>query len=218
MPRRCAACNKILTAEEKTVCSECNKSLISADKDFLAKEYSRKFLPDKFIDAFYSAFIFKDDNPIREILHKLKYSKNFRAGIFFGEKIADKFFDEITNFNADFIIPVPLHKIKKAERGYNQSFYIAKGVNKKIPVKIRTDILKRKKYTETQTQLSSNERKANVANAFLLRKPKVISNKKIILIDDVTTTGATTSEIAKLLKSNGAEKILLLTAAIPVIE
>ncbi len=116
------------------------------------------------------------------------------------------------------IIPVPLHKLKKAERGYNQAFYIAAGIARRTGAKVKTGVLKRVKFTETQTQLNSEERRENVKSAFEVKKKNVLKKKNVILVDDVTTTGATTTEAARELKKHGAGKIMLLTVAIPEIE
>lgn len=151
-------------------------------------------------------------------MHALKYEKKFRAGIFLGEKIAEKFNEKIKKFSPDMIIPVPLHKLKKAERGYNQAFYIAEGIARLTGAKVKTGVLKRVKFTETQTQLNSEERRENVKSAFEVKKKNVLKNKNVILVDDVTTTGATTTEAARELKKYGAGKIMLLTVAIPEIE
>ena len=148
----------------------------------------------------------------------MKYNNNFRAGIFLGKKIAERFLNEIVSAKYDFIIPVPLHPLKKAERGYNQSYYIAKGISQITKIKIGNNIVKRKRYTSTQTKLSAIERKENIRNAFTIKKIDKIRGKKIILVDDVTTTGATVTEVAKKLKKIGVSEILLLTAAIPKIE
>ncbi len=193
--------------------------MIFADTAFLSDEFSRKFSDEKTIDAFYAAFVFKENNPVRTLLHKLKYDGKFKAGIFLGEETAKRFRDEIARFEPDLIIPVPLHKLKKAERGYNQAFYIAKGISRETGVKVARNVLVRIKYTETQTHLSAKERKQNVANAFSVKKRAAgkLAAANVILVDDVSTTGATTLAAARELKRAGARKILLLTAAVPEI-
>ncbi len=218
IPRFCEACDKKLATNEKVLCPDCLAGLTPTDKNLLQTEYERKFGNDNSIDEFYSAFIFKVDEPIQKLLHKLKYKNKFRIGNFFGEKLAERFENEIKNFSPDFIIPVPLHRLKKAMRGYNQSYYIAKGIAKQTGIKVNGKILVRKKFTETQTHLNAEERKLNIENAFNVRKASKIKGKRVILIDDVITTGATTSEAAKVLKENGAEKIMALSVAIPELD
>jgi ComF family protein len=215
LPRTCAVCGNKLNQEEEFICANCEQLLNPTELLFLKNEYSRKFYENKFIDEFYSPFLFSEENIIRNIIHELKYKNKFRAGIYLGKKICERFSNEIDNFNPETIIPIPLHKLKKAERGYNQSYYIAKGIGRSCGIKVKTNILKRKRYTKTQTKLSADERSENIKDAFRVKNKKAILGKNIILVDDVTTTGATTNEAAKLLKESGAKKILLLTAAIP---
>lgn len=110
-------------------------------------------------------------------------------------------------------MPVPLHKLKKAERGYNQSYYIAKGYSNilNIPVK---EVCRRIKYTVSQTGFNLKERKENMRNAFLPTNTKIISGKRIILVDDVITTGSTITECAKVLLDNGAGKVFAVSVAL----
>lgn len=218
IPQFCEACERKLAANEKILCSDCKKHLTHTDKNLLQIEYERKFKNDASIDEFYSAFIFKVDTPIQKLLHKLKYKNKFRIGNFFGEELVGRFRNEIEKFSPDFIIPIPLHKLKKAMRGYNQSRYIAIGIGRQLGIKVNEKVLIRKKFTQTQTHLNAEERKLNIENAFVIRKASKIKGKKIIIIDDVITTGATTREAAKVLKENGAEKIMALSVAIPELD
>ncbi len=217
MPRKCSACGELLTNAEKIICRNCKSELIRAENSLLISETKRKFSNNGNIELFRSAFIFKEDNPVRHLIHSLKYENDFRAGIFLGEKITEFHGAEIETFRPDYIVPIPLHPLKKAERGYNQSFYIAKGVAKNLNVPVLNNVLRRKKYTETQTRLSYEERKRNITDAFAVRHKKRITGKRIILVDDVSTTGATSDEAAAALKNAGAEKIMLVTAAIPIL-
>ena len=107
--------------------------------------------------------------------------------------------------------------LKKIERGYNQADYIAKGLSKNLKIKYSSKIVKRIKNTLSQTKLSSIERKSNMESAFSLRNGKSINGKRIILVDDVITTGITVLEVAKVLKGNGAEKVYSLSVATPLI-
>ncbi len=106
---------------------------------------------------------------------------------------------------AELIVPVPLHPARKRERRYNQSEILAEEVSKITGIET-LNILKRTKNTKTQTELSPTERRKNVKNAFCVRKTykKTISNKRVLLIDDVMTTGATLDECSKILLKEGA--------------
>jgi len=137
------------------------------------------------------------------------------VGIFLGRKLASEKSDILKSWRADFIIPVPLFKLKEVERGYNQSYYIAKGISQVISIPIANKFVKRVKNTISQTTLNYEERKENLDRAFILQKRENIKSKRAIIVDDVITTGATVSEIAKVLKENGAEKVFALSVATP---
>ena len=87
----------------------------------------------------------------------------------------------------DLIIPIPIHHLKKAERGYNQSDYLAKGLSKSLSIPYSGKSIKRIKYTDSQTKLKMKERALNVSNAFKVRQPKKVSGKNILIVDDVCT-------------------------------
>ena len=214
LPRTCVSCDNKLTHEENSVCETCFAKIETADKTFLESEYKRKFEEDKIIKDFLSLYIFDENSPIRDLLHGLKYDKKFKLGIFLGKILAANFDERIKTWNANFIIPVPLHKLKKAERGFNQSYYVAKGLVKNIDAKVKTDIIKRKRFTATQTKLNAEERKENMKDAFVIKNKKIIEGKNIILLDDVITTGSTVSECARVLKQNGANNIFAISVGI----
>ncbi len=214
LPRFCASCNAKLTTEEIIVCNTCFANIKRADDERLNSEFNRKFKKDKIISGFKSLFIFEKEKELQHIIHELKYSGMFRIGIYSGKLIGNSLSGWIDSCKVDFIVPVPLHHLKRAERGYNQSFYIAKGISaiKNIPVKDR--IIKRKRFTNTQTELTLIERKENVLDAFTLRGKKKLKDKNILLVDDVVTTGATISECARILINAGAKNIFAVSAAI----
>ena len=199
LPRFCPGCNKKLLANEKLVCSQCLNSILIADAVRLQYEYDRKFNSEKIIEDFYARYVFETDKTLQHIIHALKYQKKFRLGIFLGEILSEGI--KSRNWQIDLIIPVPIHHLKKVERGYNQSDYLAKG----FPYSTKS--LKRIKHTESQTQLHINERAINVANAFKVRNSKKIKNKNILLVDDIITTGATTQECGKALVNGGAKSV-----------
>jgi ComF family protein len=101
-----------------------------------------------------------------------------------------------------------------SERGYNQSLVIAKGISKTCGIPVKKNIIKRKRYTNTQTNLSLHERKLNISEAFSVVKPKIVKHKRIVIVDDVITTGATISECAKVLVNEGASEIFAVSVAI----
>ena len=205
LPRFCPGCNTKLSTKDKPVCKECLDSILVADEERLKNEYKKDFASTKIIKDFYSKYVFETDKTLQHIIHALKYGRQFKLGIFLGETLAEGI--KTCNWQIDLIVPVPIHHLKKAERGYNQSDFIAKGLSKSLHIAYSTKMLKRNRYTESQTGLHINERAENVANAFKVRNSKKIKNKNILLVDDIITTGATTQECGKALVNGRASSV-----------
>lgn len=214
LPRICSACKTRLSSIENIICNNCLNSIQIAEKQRIEFEYNKKFERNNLISGFTSLYVFEKDKQLQEILHQFKYSNKYRIGIKLGEEIAKTRNITITDWKIDLVIPVPLHHLKKAERGYNQSYYIAKGFSQAIGIKKNENLLKRKRYTESQTLKNISDRELNVRDAFSVTNKTKIKGKNILLVDDVITTGATVSECARQLLNAGANKVYSLSAAI----
>ena len=177
-----------------------------------------KFLADSSVDKIDSVFLFEQDHRVRAAIHLLKYSGAERIaenlGIFIAGKIAS---DEKVSMS-DVIIPVPLHPARKRERGYNQSELIADSVGGALGNRVDCRLLERTRQTQTQTLFDAEGRKKNIAGAFSMKEPsgEAVKGKRILLIDDVITTGATIKECARVLKENGAAEVYAASAAITI--
>lgn len=114
----------------------------------------------------------------------------------------------------DMIIPIPLFPSRLRERGYNQSQLLAEEISRKYQIDLSTKGLARVRNTEHQTLLSEKERWTNICGAFRIKNPSKYSDKNILIIDDLLTTGATASEAAHTLKNAGAKTVGILTLAI----
>jgi ComF family protein len=214
IPRQCPGCNNKLLSNETAICRECLASIKFAGNERLKTEFERKFLSTKIISGFTSLFVFEKDKALQSYIHSIKYNKRFLNAHYLGKLIVQKLSSQISNWNVDYLVPVPLHQLRKTERGFNQSKYIASGISKEMDIKVRNSLLRRTKYTETQTNLSLVEREENIANAFKVRQTGSIKNKSFLLVDDVITTGATIRECGKVLLNAGANKIYACSAAI----
>lgn len=115
------------------------------------------------------------------------------------------------NLSADLIIPVPIHKKRALARGYNQSAYIAKFVAELVNIQMRKDVLLKIKNNQKQSLLDVHTRGENVKNVYSVANELFIRGKKILLIDDIFTTGSTVNECARVLKIAGAEEVLVAT-------
>lgn len=214
LPRFCPSCKNKLTNLEVVVCNPCLSKIKHAERERTEIEFARKFKSEKIIKGFTSLFVFEKDKELQDIVHDLKYNGKFSIGIFLGKLLAASVNDKIREWKIDLIVPIPLHHLKRAERGYNQSDFIAKGMKKILHVPVKSRLIKRVRFTETQTTMNLSERKENMKDAFALRSKKLLQNKSVLLIDDVITTGATTSECAKILLEGGAANVYAASVAI----
>ena len=209
-PPICFACGADLRVGEHLVCDGCwqrVEMVYSGDETY--QQFTSKLSADGFVYRVISPFYFEKDGKLQSIIHALKYegytSLGTKAGRLVGQLIrAD---DELSK--SDFLVPVPLHPLKQRERGYNQSEFICRGIEEVTRISSRPDLLHRRKYTVSQTQLSLEERKENVGDAFDIPKKKAgeISGKSFILVDDVITTGSTIIACARALRNAGAKQV-----------
>jgi len=205
LPRFCPGCNIKLSPHDKPVCTECLSSISIADDNLIQTEFNRKFFRTNIIKDFISKYVFETDKTLQHIIHALKYGRQFKLGVFLGEILAEGIKNK--KWQNDLIVPVPIHHLKKAERGFNQSDYITKGLSKSLGIPYSTKLIKRTRYTESQTGLNLDERAENVADAFKIKNNKKVIGKNFLLVDDVITTGVTTLECGKVLVNADANSV-----------
>jgi ComF family protein len=150
---------------------------------------------------------------ILDVIHQFKYGNNISVGALLASFMADFSFPDVDFIGYSLIIPVPLHIKRLRQSGFNQSLILAQAFAKKWQILINFSLLKRHKFTLTQTGLNKTERKQNIKGAFEVNDKKKITGKNVILVDDVYTTGATINECAKTLTKAGAQKVTVLTLA-----
>lgn len=142
------------------------------------------------------------------LIHHFKYNRKFSIGKNLGRKLGDILKKEEFSKGFDYIIPVPLHFSRKRERGYNQSRILAEEISKTVSVPLKERVLVRKKKTKDQTHLSVEERERNVKDAFAVTTNSSLQGRRVILVDDVMTTGATLKECARVLRQAGAREVV----------
>lgn len=147
------------------------------------------------------------DDASAKAIHRFKYKNDTTFSKAFGSIICNHL--AATGF--DVIIPVPLHIKRLRERGFNQSLLLAKEVGKTYKIPVDPFVLRRTRWTEPQVNLSGKDRKINVKGAFAVHGD--LKGKRVLLIDDVYTTGATVGECSKVLRKSGAKEVCVLTLA-----
>jgi len=111
----------------------------------------------------------------------------------------------------DLIVPVPLHRFRLLARRYNQAALLANALGKQTGIAVAPDVLTRTRRTESQGHMNREQRRKNVRGAFVVRQPARVAGKRVVLVDDVLTTGATLGECARVLKAAGAHSVDVLT-------
>jgi ComF family protein len=147
----------------------------------------------------------------QDILHALKYKNRKQIGMDIGSMFGRQLSSHIGT--VDIIIPVPLHPRKLQLRGYNQSEMIANGLAQELSGLVRTDLISRVINTQTQTKKSRLDRIESLDGVFAVINKKEMENKKIILVDDVVTTGSTIISVGKLIADAGCKEMLIAVAA-----
>lgn len=214
-PRCCVVCGRSLAKGEECICAMCNINLPRTNyhlqKDNQVEQLFWGKIP---LERATSFFFYRKGSDFRQILHQLKYGGQKEIGAIMGRYMASEltvsgFFEGI-----DVIIPVPLHKRKQRIRGYNQSEWIARGISAVTGICIDTEVIVRRKHTDTQTRKSTFERWENVDGIFELHHAESLKGKHLLVVDDVLTTGATTVACASRLMEIEGVRICVLTLAV----
>lgn len=155
---------------------------------------------------------FDKKNATASLIHALKYYRNVQLGFLLGEHCGKMISHENKNIVFDAILPIPLHWRKKFSRGYNQSEYIAKGIEKVTGAPLQTRVLKRHRFTRSQAKKSQTER-LKLKAVFSLRDPKKVCNKTVLLVDDVMATGTTLWQALLPIIEAGAKSVGIMVAS-----
>jgi Predicted amidophosphoribosyltransferases len=151
--------------------------------------------------------------PVLEAIHRYKYQRALWFENFLADLLIRQAAAELKRERWDWIVPVPLHPTKQREREFNQAERLASFLGDATGIPVNTRLLRRVTPTPTQTQLTRQQRAANVRDAFVLRERTALSGKRIVVLDDVFTTGATTNACARVLRRAGAEEVCVWTVA-----
>lgn len=192
-PRHCLLCGCSLAQGEEQICLHCLCELPRTDyhrqADNPLVEALREAFPFERGMAFY---YFERGGKVRQLVHAIKYKKHKEAGYWIGRHIARELMIAQSDFaRFDYLVPVPLHRDKQRERGFNQSEWIARGLQSVWGTPIDTTSLCRLRATESQTNKTPLERWLNVCAIFKASTNTPLAGKRILLVDDVCTTGST---------------------------
>lgn len=159
--------------------------------------------------------LFEFDGAFQQLIHHLKYSRRRKPIGIVLNHYKSQILEQLPDHKIDLVISVPLHPRKFRERGYNQVDDLSRWLAEKLGAHPGNHLVKRTKYTATQTRLNAEERVENVRAAFGVTQESALKNKHVLLVDDVLTTGATSNTLAAVLSKYGTKKIDLVTLSTP---
>lgn len=204
-PRTCPFCGRYISDQQiretylDWICPDCWRRLPRTEQDLKAENSTETALTEGktvikkalHLNRAGAYLFYEKGHPIQQVIHRMKYRDEPEWGVYLGRQAVlgwrdERFFDEI-----DVIIPVPLHPKRLRERGYNQSEYIARGISEITGLPIDTTHLTRTRNTPKQALQDSEGRKTNVAGAFAVNHPEQLYHRRILVVDDLITTGET---------------------------
>lgn len=203
----CNRCRKNIKILTEPRCKRCSKPLLDKEKEYCYDcEHTRHWFDEGFA-------VFPYNRQMQESMSYFKFHGRREYGQFYGRMLGEKGAYAIKRWKPQVIIPVPVHRKKQKKRGYNQAEVIGNVLSKQFSIPIRTDLIERIRDTAAQKELNPNERRKNLTHAFL---GKNVGEKysRVLLVDDIYTTGSTVDEVAKELKKCGVKQVFFATVCI----
>jgi len=220
-PPRCPVCDKVTKLWDKGICEECLKSIryvkpprcLKCGKhieDEAAEYCGDCEKRDHYFTEGRALFHYKD---VARSIHRFKYKGRREYALVYGKEMAYYLGDYIRSWTPQALIPIPLYRKKERRRGYNQATLLAQVLGAELGIPVCSGLVKRIRNTTPLKQLNPEERLNNLKKAFILEENGV-KLKRVIIVDDIYTTGSTLDAVAKLLKEWGVEEIFFVTLAI----
>jgi ComF family protein len=191
-PELCPACGETLMANEHLICTDCHYNLPLTNFHLQADNIvAQQFWGKIHLESAYALYYFTKGGKVQNLMHHFKYSGMRHIGNLLGSIAGEQLTQNPKFAGIDCIIPVPLHKSRLKQRGYNQSTCFAEGLAAKMNSVVEDNNLVRIRATETQTHKSRFSRFENMQEVFAVRHPERLVNKHVLLVDDIVTTGST---------------------------
>lgn len=226
-PRRCPVCGDIVIPRGELICSSCENTFqlvteprckkCSKPMDNEEKEYCHDCGKNKhhYIKGF-SVWVYNE--AMKKSIADFKYKGRKEYADYYVAKVIEQYSEHIKKVNPDILVPIPIHAKKERQRGYNQAGILAKAIGSKLNIPVSLHLLQRDKYTLPQKQLNNTERLKNLEKAFSFSKKDFekieLSIHKIMLIDDIYTTGSTIEACTKILNEQGIKEVYFISLCI----
>jgi ComF family protein len=205
----CVGCSDRAPRIEPPFCATCSEPFQGA----ITEAFACANCADRTLHFESAVSAFRSRGVVRQLVHEFKYGKQAHLRHPIAEWLAEALADpRLQGRRFDAVVPVPLHPARRRERGFNQADLLAEILSRRAGVPLHA-ALQRVRYTTTQTAFDRSERMANLRDAFRLRKNADVRGLRVLLVDDILTTGSTLSECARVLKAGGALSVHAATAA-----
>ena len=209
-PSRCLGCGARPESPHLPLCPRCLRGLERARPTEVAARLGRLPTGGRDIERAHALWVFDKGGTLQAVQHALKYENRPRYGVPLGRLMGAAYVEH--HPSPDGVVPLPLHRTRRLERGYNQSIPLAEGAAARLECPCRPALLRRPHPTRSQTGLSRQARCANVQEAF--RAAPACAEGRWLLVDDVLTTGSTVAAAARALRAAGAEAASVLTLGV----
>jgi ComF family protein len=204
----CSPCHEQMHPVSHPLCTVCGIPFVGAGRDHACGRCLKH--PPSF-NAARAALIY--DGPGRSLVHALKYTHKIHLRRPLGLLTAQSLADFVASHAPDLIVPVPLHVKRLRSRGFNQAILLGEVLAREWQIPLHRQAMRRIRWTEPQINLTAEQRRDNVKGAFRVSDPAAVAGKRVLLVDDVFTTGSTAEECSKVLKKSGAAEVTVVTVA-----
>ena len=211
-PYICLACWSTLKFPSGNLCSRCGEGLRLKESTLQECDSCRDG-ENLFAGAIWVSVY---DEVMRAAIHTLKYENKSRMARFLIDLMVSGAKEFIEEVGVEALLPIPLHRKKLREREFNQALLLARGIGRAYNIPVLGGCLIRPRETAPQSQLDRDGRMSNVGGAFRVADAKPIRGKRVLLVDDIYTTGATANECTRVLIEAGVERVYVLTLARPL--
>ena len=213
-PHCCASCGTDLPDARQPICIRCRAKLPYTDYPILADNPVEQIFWGRLpVRAACSILYFTRRSMLQQLLHRLKYGGQESLGIALGQLMGHAL-SVTKRFNGiDLLVPLPLHPTRERKRGYNQASLLCRGMRDVLDTPMGTKLLIREVSTKTQTQKTRTERWMSMQGKFRCIRPEGLKGKRVALIDDVITTGASLESCGQVILDSGARSLDIITLA-----
>lgn len=216
-PPSCYCCGILLEHHRGLLCPGCQARVRPVTpSDPLSILARSRLCSDGVCTGLVALYHFASGGPVQDLLHALKYGGLTGVGRELGTRLGMAAMEAPWLRDVDLIIPLPLYRSKQRERGYNQAESIARGIARVVRKPVCPRAVRRTRWTDSQTTLGYVARQMNVEGAFMVPPSKIgsLRGKRVLLVDDVLTTGATTRACAAALRAGGAHAVYVAAVAL----